>query len=177
MKGDSIMKNQMAMGRDVEPVSSIRGGWTLCALIVSAVVLGAVVYGLHRSGSGASKESRAQAYQVAMAKAEAEKDSWPGSPEELIAQFWEAASRKDYPRLVILSPGSLESDYRKYYDQWTPSASSSVGKPEPHPQISEVTMYPTKVSFPGFPNKTVKMAVRKAADGRHIIDGRNTIWW
>ncbi len=124
-----------------------------------------------------SREDRMEAYRVAIEAGQAERGTWPGSPEGVIREFWEAASRKDYARLKVLSPGSVESDFRTYYDRWTPSPAKSVGKPEPHPRNGKIALYPTVVSFPGFPNKTVKMAVKRAEDGRYIIDGRNTIWW
>lgn len=168
----------MRDSRSVQGAAFRRGsaGVKLAIAIVIAMLLGLAGFRF-LAPRPVSKADRAEAYRVAIETGQAERGTWPGSPEEVIREFWEAASRKDYARLKVLSPGSVESDFRTYYDRWTPSPAKSVGKPELHPQNAKITLYPTVVSFPGFSNKTVKMAVERAEDGRYIIDGRNTIWW
>jgi len=150
--------------------------WTIRIGIVAVIGLGITAFFLYRS-DGSQAANRSEAYQAAVQAGIQAKDAWPETPEALIREYWQAAGRKDYDRLLVLCPGSLVNDFKKYYDFWTPSPAQSVGAPEPHPQDPKATLYPVKVPFPGFPNKTVKMAVRKTADGRYVIDGRNTIWW
>jgi len=125
----------------------------------------------------AGNEERNNAYREAMREGAEESATWPTTPESLSRDFWNAAHRKDYDRMALLCPGSVKSDFKTHYDQWTPSPAAAVGAPETHPTDAAVSLYPVAVSFPGFPNKTVKMAVRRAEDGRLVIDGRRTIWW
>ena len=132
---------------------------------------------LWHSPESKNVEERRKAATKALAKGAAEKEIWPASPEALIREFWEAAHNKDYDKLLVLCPGSVKSDFVTYYDKWTPSPAKTIGKPEAHPIVKGVVLYPTAVSFPGYPNKTIKMAVARSNDGRLIIDGKNSIWW
>lgn len=127
--------------------------------------------------SPVADDERTEAYRHAIAKGAAESTAWPATPEALIRDFWNAAARKDYDRMVLLCPGSVKSDFKTYYDQWTPSAATAIGAPQTHSADVAVHVYPVTVPFPGFPKKTIKMAVRRAGDGRLVIDGRYTIWW
>jgi len=150
--------------------------WAIRIGIVVAIGLGITAFFQYRPG-GSHAAGRNEAYHAAVQAGIEEEGTWPETPEALIREYWQAASQKNYDRLLVLCPGSLVNDFKKYYDLWTPSPAQSIGKPEPHPQHSTVTLYPVKVPFPGFPHKTIKMAVRKTEDGRYVIDGRNTIWW
>lgn len=121
---------------------------------------------------------RQDATRAARAEAARLGADYPDTPESLIRAFWKAASRKDYARMQVLSPGSLAEDFKSYYDQWTPSPALAVAPAERHPTAPGVTVYPTQVPFPGFPNKTLKMAVRQdPATKLWVIDAQNTIWW
>jgi hypothetical protein len=119
---------------------------------------------------------REMVYHQALADA-AKVGNWPATPEQLISDFWQAASQKNYERMALLCPGSLANDYKHYYDHWTPSPLRSLGQPAPSPKADGVLLYPARVDFPLFKNKTIKMAVRQLDTGRWIIDGRYTIWW
>ena len=129
------------------------------------------------SSDKASAERRAEAFQEAMKAGAALKSTWPATPQAVVADFWSAAARKDWARILLLCPGTLESDFKPHFDKWTPEPPSSVGAAERHPIHKDVALYPVKINFPGYPNKTIKMAVRSAPDGRLIIDGENSIWW
>ena len=145
-------------------------------IVIGMIILGGVIFFGTSKQEANQLEEREKAYVEAVEVGTADKDTWPETPRELIVEFWEAASRKDFERLAILCPGSIEDDY-KMYEQWTPSPVQSIGKPESHPMKPNVTLYPVKVSFPEYPNKTIKMALTKLDDGRFVIDGQNTIWW
>lgn len=153
--------------------------------IIATIGIGfAVALNLNSTSTGATEqqddvsyEERVAAYVEAEAKGAALADQWPGTPEELIYDFWEAASRKDYERLVLLCPGAQEKDFKNHYETWTPSPATAIGTPEPHPAVQGVQVYPVRVPFPGFPNKTIKMALLQMEDGRLGINGQHTIWW
>ncbi len=53
----------------------------------------------------------------------------------------------------------------------------AIGTPYKHEKDANVFIYPVTVPFPHFPNKTIKMAIRKSESGKLIIDGALTIWW
>jgi len=124
-----------------------------------------------------SREERIALYQEALQSGSAQAESWPDTPQALIEDFWAAASQRDYQRLVVLCPGARVEDFKPHYDKWAPNPAKAIGQPEPHPQADGVSLYPVKVPFPGYPNKTVKMAVNQLPDGRLVIDGQHTIWW
>lgn len=123
------------------------------------------------------QEERRKIYQAAVTQGQSQAASWPGTPQDLITQFWLAASKRDYARMMVLCPGSKDTDYKRYYDTWTPSPASAIGPPEPHPRDRNIQLYPAHVAFPGFPQKVVKLAVTKTPDGRLVIDGAHSIWW
>lgn len=148
-----------------------RGRWV--ALIAGTTLLGAAV--LCANHVRQSTADRAGAYTAAVERIAAKKD-WPQTPEALIRQFWDAVAKKDIDAACTFCPGSLRSDFAMY-EKWTPQPAKAIGAPEAHPQKPGLTLYPVTVSFPHHPKKTVKMAVVKAADGRLVIDGQNTIWW
>ncbi len=102
---------------------------------------------------------------------------WPATPQGVIEDFWSAASRKDYARMALLCPGSTQDDFRRYYEHWTPSPAKAVGRGAPHRSRPGVIVYPARLDFPFFANKTILMAVRRLEDERWIIDGQHTIWW
>ena len=154
----------------------------ILSVIIVGVVLGTAGFWVfsedaEQGSASLTVEERHELGGSALEQIKAEGDAWPGTPEAVIAEFWESASQKDYERLTLLCPGTTAAEFKKYYDQYPPSSASAIGKPEPHPSIPEVKFYRTKVPFPGFPNKTLKMAVRQY-DGQHwVIDGENTVWW
>lgn len=121
-------------------------------------------------------EERVRIYRAALSEAEALAGSWPATEPELIRAFWEAVSLHDFDRMVLYAPGSVREDF-KALETFTPGGLRKVGRPEPHPRDPEITLWPAQVPFPMFPNKTVKMAIRRLDDGRLIIDGGKTIWW
>lgn len=128
-------------------------------------------------------KSRAVVYRQAIRQGR-EITDWPTTPEALVRAFWDAASKKQYERMALYCPGSLASDYKKYFDQWTPSPVKEFGAaPHPGPQLRRapdegVRFYYARVAFPFFPNKTVKMAVPPPLEGSQLsIDGQKTVWW
>ncbi len=123
-----------------------------------------------------SDEERSEAGKEAFESIAQEAD-WPETPADLIRDFWKAANQKDWTRLTVLCPGSTAGEFKGYYDQFTPSPAKGIGTPQPHPDHPDTKLFPVKVAFPGFPNKTIKMAVGKSPDGRWVIQGGRTIWW
>lgn len=121
-------------------------------------------------------EQRVKLYHAALERAGGMGSAWPATEQELIHAFWEAVSQKDFDRVLLYAPGSTRDDF-KPLETFTPRPARAIGRPEPHPRHPDVTLWPTTVPFPMFPNKTVKMAIRTLDDGRLIIDGGNTIWW
>ncbi|MEQ8820313.1 MAG: hypothetical protein RLY93_08710 [Sumerlaeia bacterium] len=119
---------------------------------------------------------RTSAAQAAMARID-QTANWPADPKQLVLQFWEAASRKDFDAMVTMCPGAKAGDFEPYYGKWVPKPATAVGDPEPHPTEPGILLYPAKVPFPGFPNKTIKLAVVPGPNNRPIIDGRYSIWW
>ncbi len=168
---------------------------TLFAFVLVLFVLGAVSLFLIRSNAGnpapaarsagavstphaqVSESERTEAFHKAIDSGRTDSADWPATPEALIREFWSAASRRNYHRLLALCPGSTVEDFKSYYDQWVPSPARAIGRPERYPRNPSVVLYPVTVDFPGFPSKTVKMALRKLDDGRLVIDGGATIWW
>ncbi len=155
--------------------------------VILAAAAGAIAY-KHAGGrahsyrtdkpqEAATPDKRAQAYNQAMEKGHAQIATWPKTERELVLDFWGAVRRKDYERLTLLCPGSIADDYSPYCEKWTPEPPSAIGNPEANPSAPNFPLIPVKVSFPGFPNKTIKMALVRAQDGRLIIDGDHTIWW
>lgn len=124
-----------------------------------------------------SRDERQVAFEQAMAGGSKLNQSWPATPQALVTDFWQAAHEKNYDRMVLLCPGSVRQEYEGYYGNFTPSPAKAVGAPGPHPLNPDIQLYPVTVSFPGFPEKTIKMAVVQAGDGRWVIDGQHTIWW
>lgn len=122
-------------------------------------------------------KQREEAHKKALEAGAKEIATWPKTPEALLRDFWNAASKKDYDRMQVLCPGSLKKDFATHYDRFTPSPAKSVGDAQPHPLNASIKLYPVTVSFPGFPEKTIKMAVDTLPDGRLVVDGQNTIWW
>jgi hypothetical protein len=102
--------------------------------------------------------------------------NWPGTEQQLIMQFWTALANKDIERACVLCPGSKPDDFAMF-QKFTPQPATAIGHPEPHPQHPEVQLWPVTVPFPGFPKKTVKMAILRMDDGRLGINGQHTIWW
>ncbi len=126
--------------------------------------------------NGVAFEDRKKAYMEAEEKIAAMKETWPQTEEALIRAFWDAASRKDFDTCLLYCPGAVKSDF-SMFDQFTPSPAKSVGAPEPHPTEPNQMLIPVNVPFPGFPNKTIKMATMRMNDGRLAINGQYTIWW
>lgn len=122
-------------------------------------------------------DPRQAIFEEALERGAREIKPWPATPEALIQAFWEAAHKHDYQRLILFCPGAEVSDFKFYYDHWTPSDKISIGQPSPHPKQKEVMVYPVTVPFPWFPHKIIKMGLTKAPDGRPIIAGRQTKWW
>ena len=123
-----------------------------------------------------NEQERKRAVDKAL-EAMASETDWPQSPAELIREFWKAASRKDWARMALLCPGATAEEFKGYYDQWTPSPAKGVGAPQPHPDFPDTKLYPARVPFPRYPNKTIKMAVIESPAGRCVIHGGRTIWW
>lgn len=159
-----------------------RGG--ALRILVGSIAVIAAAAGIAFASSGDKKpaaqaptaETRQAAFESATTAGAALGD-YPATPQALLADFWNAANRKDYARLVLLCPGSQVADFKRHYDKWTPSPMVSASEGKPHATIPGVTMYDVKVNFPGFPNKTIRMAVIGLPDGRPAVDGKNTIWW
>ncbi|MBX3728679.1 MAG: hypothetical protein KF858_05805 [Candidatus Sumerlaeia bacterium] len=126
--------------------------------------------------SQAEIEERTAAYKLAVAKADELVPNWPANEQVLIVEFWRAVAAKDFDKACVLCPGSKPDDFAMFA-KWTPEAPKAIGRPGPHPTKPEVLLWPVTVPFPGFPNKTIKMAVRTMEDGRLAIDGQHTIWW
>ncbi|MDX2177173.1 MAG: hypothetical protein SF028_11970 [Candidatus Sumerlaeia bacterium] len=124
-----------------------------------------------------SRDARVEAAKAARKAADSLGEAYPKSAEGVIRAFWRAASEKDYDTMAIFAPGSLRDDFAKWYDTFTPRPAEKVGSPQPHPTAPGVELYPVRVPFPGFPEKTIKMAVSKDEAGRFVIDGANSIWW
>lgn len=122
-------------------------------------------------------KQRAQVYREALRVGREQIPNWPATAEALIRDFWQSAHAKNFARMALLCPGSQGNDYSTYFSKWTPSPAKSIGAPVPHAKDPQTALYAVKVDFPLFSNKTVKMAVRPAPDGRLIIDGEKTIWW
>lgn len=122
-------------------------------------------------------KQRGEAHKKALDVGAKESATWPKTPEALLREFWKAASKKDYDRMQVLCPGSLKKDFATHYDRFTPGPAKKIGEAQPHPLNASIKLYPVTVSFPGFPEKTIKMAVDKLPDGRLVVDGQNTIWW
>ena len=155
-----------------------RRGGTLGWVLVGLALVGLAAWAAWAAKGGerpAEAPVRQAAYETAVSAVQTE--AWPETPREVIEAFWQAANEKDYARMTVLCPGSLEADYRKYYDQWTPSPARSVGPGQPVAGETGVTLYPVTIDFPGYEGKTVKMAVRTLEDGRLAIDGQHTVWW
>lgn len=149
--------------------------WLLLVTIAAATAAMLAYRSAQSPGSAATQQSRSDVYRNAVKTAAAAK-AWPDTPEQVIREFFDAASRKDFQKLTVLCPGSVASDYA-LYNKWTPSPAKAIGAPEQHPKAPGIAVYPTTVPFPGFPEKTVKMAVVRAPGGRWVIDGQHTIWW
>lgn len=175
---ETIMKKRTNCGKMLVPVM-------ILVLVAGSITIFAVkkeqgrgtVHTDQSMESPQDASEREAVYSESVEKGKSEIANWPETPQAVMKSFWDAAGRKDYKTLTLLCPGSKESDFKPYYDKWTPKGVQGFGQPEPHPLKSEITLYPVKVNFPNFPNKTVKMAVVQLEDGRWIIDGQNTIWW
>lgn len=169
-----------------------RRAGTALTLLGGMLLAGAAVYGLFLREEPASSGSEATASQYSLPKEEiaarekiyleAEKQgaqmaaAWPKTEEETISAFWAAITAGDIAKACIYCPGAKPDDFGMYA-KWRPSAPTSIGAPEAHPTEKGVMLRPVVLSFPGYPNKTVKMALMKTSDGRIAIDGRWTIWW
>jgi hypothetical protein len=153
--------------------------WALAGAALLAAVVGVVWLAQSRQApvEQSNLSRRQQAFNEAVSATPEPGEAWPQTPQAVIEAFWLAASRKDYARMTVLCPGSLEADYKKHYDKWTPSPARSIGSPRPVAGQAGVERYPVTIDFPGYAGKTVKMAVRKLDDGRPAIDGEHTIWW
>ncbi len=127
------------------------------------------------AGADLSRQERKELYLAARNKAASLAD-WPATEQQLIHEFWKAVSEKNWDRVVALCPGGSKEDFIMY-DKWTPKPAKAIGPPQPHPVEPGVEVWPVKVPFPGFPNKTIKMAVLEMDNGRLGIDGSHTIWW
>jgi len=167
---------------------------SLVPSILGALVLaGAAAYGIFFHDGSAKGSADAQAtqqysltqeqiaeraniYKEAEKKGAAMAAEWPKTEDELIRGFWSAIIAGDVDKACLLCPGAKPDDFGMYM-KWRPSPPSAIGAPEPHPTQQGVQLRPVTLSFPGYPNKTVKMATMKTSDGRLGIDGRYTIWW
>ncbi len=129
----------------------------------------------HSSSDDTTREEREQLYTEATERAATNSD-YPSTEQELIKQFWQSIVDADWKTTTMLCPGSQQKDFAMY-EKWKPGPIKSVGVAEPHQKAPGVQMWPISTSFPGFPEKTIKLAVRKTEDGRLIIDGSHTIWW
>lgn len=148
------------------------------AILVTAVCAGVLIFharGGSDSRQTATAEQRAKAVAKA-AEARLQDKSWPDTPEALIADFWNAASRKDYQRLLVLCPGAVAGDF-KVYEQWTPSPAKQISALPADPAKPGLQLFAVKVPFPHFPDKTIKMAIRKDSRELLIVDGGSTVWW
>jgi len=94
---------------------------------VGLIVLTASSHFFGSGDSGSNERDRKALHDRAVEEGRTERQDWADTPEKLIFDFWDAASRRDYDRLVLLAPGSKVEDFKKYYDQWTPSPAKSVG--------------------------------------------------
>jgi hypothetical protein len=121
-------------------------------------------------------EQRKSAYEEAVAAGAAQAATWPKDEQQMAIRFWQDAAAKNWDQLLLYSPGATKDDFAIFM-QFPPQQPKAVGKPEPHPTAQGVTLWPVTVPFPGFPNKTVKMAFFRLPDGRLAVDGQNTIWW
>ncbi len=101
-------------------------------------------------------------------------EPWPANERQLVLRFWQAIAEGDLDTATILCPGSKADDFSTYM-QFRPRPATAVGNPEPHPTQPGVVLVPARVPFPGMPNKTIKLAILKIADGRLAIDGQHSI--
>ncbi|MEO8376705.1 MAG: hypothetical protein ABI579_03475 [Candidatus Sumerlaeota bacterium] len=126
--------------------------------------------------NGVTTQARKELYANAMKEGEKSAATWPKTEQEVITEFWKAASEGNLDRAILYVPGASKKDFAMM-EKYRPSPVKQIGNPETNPNSPGVTMWPTTVPYPNFPNKTVKMAVMKLPDGRFVIDGKNTIWW
>lgn len=162
------------MKQMIERRSTHAWPWVLAFVIGAAAGGGAYVM-LHGEYAAPTLEQRVAA-QHAATEAIERSSEWPATPEALIRAFWEAAAKGDYAACAKLSPGAVENDFR-FYKQWPPSPAKVIRAAEKHPKAPRVMVYPVTVDFPGFQDKTVKMAVVQGPGGRWVVDGQHTIWW
>jgi hypothetical protein len=123
-----------------------------------------------------NNREREQLYQASVKDSAVKIPDWPKTEQDLITRFWQEASRGNIDGAIVYTPGGKKSDFA-IFEKFRPQPAKAIGKPEPHPEAKHVTMWPVTVPFPGFPEKTVKMAIFRLEDGRLAIDGRYTIWW
>lgn len=119
---------------------------------------------------------RAALYTEAAQKGKELIPDWPANEQELFTQFWTAIANHDMERALVLCPGAKADDFAMF-GKFTPKPPTAIGRPEPHPQHADIPLWPVTVPFPGYPNKTVKMAVARMDDGRIAVNGQHTIWW
>lgn len=126
--------------------------------------------------NGVTMEERKELYLKAVSDGNKMKATWPKTEQELISQFWQAASGGDLDRAVIFVPGASRNDFA-IMEKFKPGPLKSIGAPQPHPTVPGVTLWPVTIPYPNYPEKTIQMALMHLPDGRLAIDGKNTIWW
>jgi hypothetical protein len=167
-----MIEEKTSMHGSKSTVSRHRGRWYAVGCFIVLAAGGFYTF----AGDARPTEQDRMAAVRAATEAAAKAPDWPETPEELIRQFWDAAAKKDFAKCTTFCPGSVASDFL-YYENFPPSPAKAIGKPQPHPKMTGVALYPVQVAFPGFPNKTVKVAIIQSPEGRWVIDGQRTLWW
>lgn len=151
-------------------------GTVAAGLLLATLKLSTPQPDVTTQGAELSAEDRTALYLDAMERSEAAAEAWPQSQNAIVTDFWQAIHEKNWDVVTMYCPGSSKDDFFMY-DKWTPSPVKAIGQPEPHPEAPGVMLLPIKVDFPGYPNKTIKLATMHLQDGRLAIDGQHTIWW
>jgi hypothetical protein len=103
---------------------------------------------------------------------------WPATPEALLREFWAALGRADLQRVMVLNPGSVPADYNPYQELAGGFQTLKSIEADPAAEATEDRHnYIVTVDFARVRAKQLHMVVRRAEDGRYIIDGRATQWW
>ena len=123
-----------------------------------------------------SKNERTVLFEAAFAKGKQQAATWPKTEQAMAADFWKAMVDKNMDQVLVLCPGSKKEDFGPYAF-FAPLSLGAIGAAEPHPNAPNVKIWPVKVNFQKFPNKTIKMAFFRLPDGRLAVDGQHTIWW
>lgn len=122
------------------------------------------------------QDERIRIYQESLEKGAQQAATWPKTEQAFLADFWKAMAAKDMAKVMMMSPGAKAEDFGPY-SFFVVQGLAAIGKPEPHPTAPNVTLWPVKVNFQKFPNKTIKLALYRLPDGRLAVHGKYSIWW